>query len=121
MAGVSPITQNPIPDWATDADLCLSMDRGCDACNTTEYCKYTANGSPMCCSRGSSGPAVVAAEEPPMAGVAPIVEDPIPVWASNKDKCKNIGSCDDCPVGGKKMQYCKYVDSQPKCCKHKAL
>jgi len=112
MAGVSPITENPIPSWATDSDLCVPMDKGCDACNSTEYCKYTADAVATCCARSSSSsPAEVL-----MAGVSPIIADPIPSWASRSDVCGHVGSCDACTAD--ETQYCKYnKKGQPKCCK----
>jgi len=127
MAGVLPITENPTPDWASDADLCVEIARGCDACNTTEYCKYTAEGAPTCCSRGvrtstwntprvadESGD-MAPSENAGVAGIVPVAENPIPTWASASDKCASISSCDACT--STRTQYCTYVKDQPTCCK----
>jgi len=48
-ASVTPITKNPIPGWASDADVC-STKRSCDSCTESQYCKYTFSGKPQCCS-----------------------------------------------------------------------
>jgi len=49
VAAVTPITENPIPDWASDADICVKK-RSCDSCIESQYCKYTFTGKPQCCS-----------------------------------------------------------------------
>jgi len=49
VAAVTPITENPIPSWASDADICIKK-RSCDACTESQYCKYTFTGKPQCCS-----------------------------------------------------------------------
>jgi hypothetical protein len=49
IAAVTPITENPIPTWASDADVCAKK-RSCDSCTESQYCKYTFTGKPQCCS-----------------------------------------------------------------------
>ena len=52
VAAVTPITENPIPSWASDSDVC-SKKRSCDACTGEQYCKYTFSGKPQCCEAAS--------------------------------------------------------------------
>jgi len=49
-ASVTPIVADPIPSWASDADIC-NTKRSCDSCTESQYCKYTFSGKPQCCSR----------------------------------------------------------------------
>jgi hypothetical protein len=48
VAAVTPITENPIPSWASESDSC-NTKRSCDACTDSQYCKYTFSGKPQCC------------------------------------------------------------------------
>jgi hypothetical protein len=54
VAAVTPITENPIPSWASDSDVC-SKKRSCDACTEAQYCKYTFTGRPQCCEPAQPG------------------------------------------------------------------
>jgi len=121
-AGVSPIIENPIPEWASESDKCASTS-SCDSCerNEQQYCKYNKDGAVNCCARSTVVPTAPKSlgkkdEIPVMAGVSPIVENPIPSWASRSDLCEHVGSCDSC--NSTDEQYCKYnKKGQPKCCK----
>jgi len=62
VAAVTPITTNPIPAWASDADSC-STKRSCDSCMESQYCKYTFSGKPQCCSAPQPLKAIYAASD----------------------------------------------------------
>jgi len=49
------------------------------------------------------------------ASVGPIVENPIPSWASPSDSCSAVRSCDSCQSGA--SSYCHYTQlGQATCC-----
>ena len=56
VAAITPITENPIPSWASDSDSC-NTKRSCDACTEAQYCKYTFSGKPQCCEAAKEAPA----------------------------------------------------------------
>jgi len=109
-ASISPITENPIPSWASASDICVTQ-RSCDACGSGQYCKYSANGQASCCARAGAATAP--------ATVQPIQENPIPTWASPSDMCLQVRTCDDCNANGR--QYCKYSNSGKALCCSKLL
>jgi hypothetical protein len=107
---ITPIQTNPFPSWASSNDQC-ALIRTCDECPITnqQYCQYTENGQPKCC---------VSSEQPEqsfVASVTPILDDPIPEWATQNDQCMIINSCDQCQSTN--VQYCRYsMNGQSSCC-----
>jgi hypothetical protein len=67
-ASIVPIA-NAVPTWASSRDIC-EQTRTCDNCKTSQYCKYIRTQS-YCC-------------ETPPAGIKPIQDNPIPVWANQQ-------------------------------------
>jgi len=51
---VGPITENPIPSWASDSDVCAKKRSGDSCVADSQYCKYTFTGKPQCCSRAQA-------------------------------------------------------------------
>jgi len=71
---VTPIVADPIPSWASSADVCV-MATSCDECALDGYCKYIGHqGQASCCSRALTVGAVLptAEFEPESAAVTPI-------------------------------------------------
>jgi len=115
VASVSPIVENPVPTWASKGDSC-SVVSSCDSCSITDssYCHYSMEGAARCCQRSIGKiPPTQLVDEPHVAAVTPITENPIPDWASDADACSKKRSCDSCT----ETQYCKYTfTGKPQCC-----
>lgn len=126
VASVGPIEEDPIPPWASTSDVC-SKRRSCDVCGDNSYCKYTETGIPQCCvsanesekesvSSGADEPSIIVSDPLSLglvASVGPIIDNPIPSWASQSDVCQ-AGSCDACQ--DEAIQYCKFTEEGNQLC-----
>jgi hypothetical protein len=60
-AAITPVTENPIPSWASESDHCTKK-RSCDACTDGQYCRYSFIGNPQCCEPAAKQQGVYSAE-----------------------------------------------------------
>lgn len=120
-AGVdSGITEDSVPAWAQDDDVCKTVKQ-CEDCNVgaNAYCRWTIAGESQCCTSSVSlvAPAVDAIVQlPAHASVTSAIDTPeYPAWADlQNDVCVTKRSCDLCLS---ESQYCRYTESgRSKCC-----